>query len=89
MPNSSDRIFKNELRVTRNDFHFILSKMQASEVFTRRQLDVEYQLAIALSRFGEYGSASSWMKKAARFGVGEGTIQVVTDRVIEVNATIF
>jgi len=47
-------------------------------------MDTETQLAIAMSRFGESGTASSWLKKASKFGVGEGSVQVATRRVIQV-----
>jgi hypothetical protein len=85
LPSCDDKIFRNELRVTRTNFDFILGLIRNNKVFSVKQLDVECQLAIALSRFGEYGSGSAWLKKASRFGVGEGTIQAVTTRVIQVS----
>jgi len=58
--------------------------IQGNPVFTEKQLNVEYQLAITLAMMGQSGTASSWLKMATKFGVGEGTIDVVTSRVIKV-----
>ncbi|KAG6823268.1 hypothetical protein H0H93_003936, partial [Arthromyces matolae] len=45
-------------------------------------MPVEEQTAIALYRFGHHGSAASTMKVALQFGIGFGTVKLVTNRVL-------
>jgi hypothetical protein len=45
-------------------------------------MDIEEQIAIALYRFGHYGNGSSTMKVALQFGVGYGTVRLVTNCVL-------
>ena len=46
-------------------------------------MSVHEQVAIALYWFGHYGNAASTMKVALQFGVGYGTVLLVTTRVIK------
>ncbi|KIK02692.1 hypothetical protein K443DRAFT_96467 [Laccaria amethystina LaAM-08-1] len=48
------------------------------------QIPIEEQVIIALFRFGHYRNAASIMKVALQFGVGFGTVHLVTTRVLKV-----
>jgi hypothetical protein len=85
LPNVDESTFKHELRMTRYSFQQVLNKIRNNSVFTEHQIPIDVQLAITLSRFGEYGTGSSWLKKASKFGIGEGTVQLCTSRVIKVS----
>jgi len=46
-------------------------------------MPVKEQAAIALYRFGHYGNAASVMKVGLQFGVGYGTVKLVTTRILK------
>jgi hypothetical protein len=50
-------------------------------------MPVEEQVVIALYRFGHFGNAASTMKVALQFGVGYGTVHLVTTRVMKATCT--
>jgi len=81
----SDR-FRQEFRVPKETFHMLVELLEENEVFQNAighpQTRVEHQLLIVLSRMGEYGSAASVGKTARKFGIGEGTVLLFTQRVI-------
>lgn len=88
LPQLDEGRFRAETRVSRQAFDFILSKIQDHPVFQntnenlQQQLPVERQLHVALHRFGRYGNGVSQKDVANRFGIGEGTTEKVTRRVI-------
>jgi DDE superfamily endonuclease len=82
-----DERFKTETRVSRNAFDFILEKIKDHPIFHRseknnQQLPVENQLHIALYRFGRYGNGASIRDIANHAGIGEGTVEKITRRII-------
>ncbi|KAJ3502372.1 hypothetical protein NLJ89_g8916 [Agrocybe chaxingu] len=80
-------IFRSYLRITPACFDDLVSAIEDDEVFCNNsqndQMPVAEQVAIALYRFGHYGNAASCMKVALHFGVGYGTVQLVTTRVMK------
>jgi hypothetical protein len=80
-------IFRSYLRITPACFDDLVAAIQDDEVFHNNsqngQIPVAEQVAITLYRFGHYGNAASCMKVALHFGVGYGTVQLVTIRVIK------
>ncbi|KAF8801585.1 hypothetical protein BYT27DRAFT_7226771 [Phlegmacium glaucopus] len=60
------QIFRNYLRIDRDCFDALV------------EMPVEQQVVIALFCFGHYGNAASIMKVAFQFGVGFGTVHLVT-----------
>jgi len=87
LPELDDDKFKSEMRVSRDAFRFILNQIQDRQVFMNRsfnkQLPVQDQLSVALYRFGRYGNGASVRDVSAHFGLGEGTVDLVTNRVID------
>ncbi|KAJ7443147.1 hypothetical protein FB451DRAFT_1190265 [Mycena latifolia] len=80
-------IFRSYLRIDPACFDDLLAAIKDDDVFQNNsnnpQMPVAQQLVIALYRFGHYGNAASTMKVALQFGVGFGTIHLVTTRVIK------
>jgi hypothetical protein len=80
-------IFRSYLRITPECFDDLVIAIADDEVFhsnsNNPQMPVEEQVAITLYRFGHYGNSASTMKIALLFGVGYGTVHLVTTRVIK------
>ncbi|KAF8911103.1 hypothetical protein CPB84DRAFT_1743218 [Gymnopilus junonius] len=80
-------IFWSYLHIDPDCFDALCEAIRDDEVFqnnsNNQQMPVERQLIIALYRFGHYGNAASTMKVALQFGVGFGTVQLVTTRVLK------
>lgn len=88
LPKLDDERFRNEMRVSRRAFDFIVNEIKDHEIFISNkpmnpQLPVHHQLAIALYRLGRYGNAASQGMVARHFGVAEGTVVKCTNRVIQ------
>ncbi|KAJ3531949.1 hypothetical protein NMY22_g7953 [Coprinellus aureogranulatus] len=79
--------FRRNLRVSPSTFDGILTQIQDHEVFLstgiRPQLPVDEQLAIALKRFGNFGSNASVEAIAQWAGVSAGMVVAATQRVME------
>ncbi|VDB94232.1 unnamed protein product [Peniophora sp. CBMAI 1063] len=79
-------IFRSYLRVTPACFDDLVKAIKGHAVFhnnsNNKQADVDIQLAVALYRLGHYGNATSTMKVALQFGIGYGSVQNYTDRVL-------
>ena len=79
-------LFRQWLRVDPITFDKILTEISADSLFVNHsrhpQMPVDYQLAIALYRFGHYGNAASLQRVADWAGVGKGTVVVATRRVM-------
>lgn len=80
-------IFRNYLSINPACFDALVEAIRDDEIFhnnsNNSQMPIEQQVAIALFRFGHYGNAASTMKVALQFGVGTGTVHLVTTRVIK------
>jgi hypothetical protein len=80
-------IFRSYLRVTVSCFDALVSVLEEDPTFHSNshngQMPVAEQLAIALYRFGHYGNGASVKKVALLFGVGYGTVKLVTARVLK------
>jgi hypothetical protein len=80
-------IFRLYLRITVSCFDALVSVLEEDPIFhnnsPNEQMPVVEQLAIALYRFGHYGNGASVKKVALLFGVGYGTVKVVTARVLK------
>jgi hypothetical protein len=67
-------------------FDALVAAIETDEVFHNEshhaQMPVEQQLAIVLYRFGHFGNAASVEKVALFMGVGYGTVENATNRVI-------
>lgn len=87
LPRLSDERFKSEMRVSNDAFNYILEKIKGNRVFTNKSINKQFpvrdQLSVALYRFGRYGNGASVRDVAAHFGLGEGTIDLFTNRVIK------
>ncbi|KAF8800291.1 hypothetical protein BYT27DRAFT_7227564 [Phlegmacium glaucopus] len=81
------QIFRNCLRIDPDCFDALVEVICDDEIFLNNsnnlQMPVEQQVVIALFCFGHYGNAASIMKVAFQFGVGFGTVHLVTTRVLK------
>ncbi|KAJ7127999.1 hypothetical protein C8R44DRAFT_830346 [Mycena epipterygia] len=79
-------LFREELRISPYTFDRLVDTLSDDPVFTNDsrngQMPIEYQLAIALFRFGHSGNAAGLQKVANWSGVGKGTVTLVTRRVM-------
>ncbi|KIP12161.1 hypothetical protein PHLGIDRAFT_57966, partial [Phlebiopsis gigantea 11061_1 CR5-6] len=79
-------IFRSFVRVTPACFDSLLHAIQPDPIFhnnsNNEQMPLSEQLAIALIRFGHYGNGASVRKIALWAGVGFGTVDLATFRVI-------
>ncbi|KDQ48956.1 hypothetical protein JAAARDRAFT_128009 [Jaapia argillacea MUCL 33604] len=79
--------FREALRVTPATFDEMVKELTIDPVFSNNsqnaQLPVETQLAITLYRFGHNGNGASLQQIANWAGVGKGTIDLVTQRVMK------
>ena len=80
-------IFRSYLCITPACFNKLVSAIEDDLVFHNSsqnyQMPVAEQVAVALYCFGHYGNAASVMKVALHFGVGYGTVNLVTTRVLK------
>jgi DDE superfamily endonuclease len=87
LPKYDDYRFRQTLRVSREAFEFILQNIKSHPVFqnnsSAKQFPIEYQLQIALFRFGRFGNSASLKDIERTFGVSEGTVINATRRVVE------
>lgn len=78
--------WKEDTRMTRDAFEHIVELIKSDPVFqndsNNKQAPVEIQLAVALYRFGTYGNGASVAQVAKKFGIGAGTTELYTNRVI-------
>jgi hypothetical protein len=91
LPGYDDSRFKQAIRISRKDFQKVLELIQNHHVFntTNSQIPVSVQLAVALYRFGTYGTGSSLSAVARIFGLGDGsTVVRFTRRIIQVNINV-
>lgn len=79
--------FRRNLRVSSTTFDELVTRIGTHEVFvssgSRPQLPVDEQLAIALKRFGNFGSNASVEAVAQWAGVSAGMVVKATRRVME------
>ena len=79
--------FQSYLRVTVSCFDALVSVLEEDPIFHNNShnmhIPVVEQLAIALYHFGHYGNGASAKKVALLFGVGYGTVKLVTARVLK------
>lgn len=80
-------IFRSYLRIDPGCFDDLVTAIEDDEVFHNNsnnpQMPVEEQAVIALYRLGHYGNAASSLKVALQFGVGVGTVHLVTTRILK------
>jgi hypothetical protein len=77
-------IFRSYLHIDPDCFDSLINTICDDEIFQNNsQIPVEEQAVIALYRFGHYRNAASIMKVALQFGVGFGTVHLVTTRVLK------
>ncbi|KAF8579788.1 hypothetical protein K439DRAFT_1620305 [Ramaria rubella] len=80
-------LFRSLLRVTPSTFDASLSKIQDHPIFQsnseKQQIPVNQQLAVVLYRFGHYGNAASMQKVGLWAGLGYGTVDKCTRRVMK------
>lgn len=78
--------FCRNLRVDASTFDFLVELIQNDAIFSNNsnnpQLPIQYQLAIALYRFGHYGNASSAEAVAQWAGCSAGLVVKATRRVM-------
>ncbi|KAF8573191.1 hypothetical protein K439DRAFT_1650049 [Ramaria rubella] len=87
IPKTHPALFRSLLRVTPSTFDVSLSKIQDHPVFQsnseKQQIPVNQQLAVVLYRFGHYGNAASMQKVGLWAGLGYGTVDKCTRRVMK------
>jgi hypothetical protein len=82
------REFRRFARMDPDTFDRLASQLEGAEIFSsnsssvQQQLEVPLQLLIALLRFGHSGNGSSCSKIATMCGVGVGTVDLATRRVL-------
>ena len=86
LPWLTDSEFLHKYRVSRENFKFILEKIEDHPVFQkqsrgRRQKPVAYQLMVFLKFIGTEGSGASNSNQRNTFAIGYGTAAVYRDRV--------
>lgn len=80
--------FRKFARMEPEAFDVLVQALENEDIFYNSssnsfgQIPVERQLLIALIRFGSYGNGASLAKIASLCGVGTGTVELVTRRVI-------
>ncbi|KAH8115356.1 hypothetical protein DFH11DRAFT_1507594 [Phellopilus nigrolimitatus] len=78
--------FREYLRVSPATFDHIVEEIGDDSEFTNNskklQLPVDFQLGLVLYRFGHYGNAMSLSKVADWAGIGKGTVESITRRVL-------
>ncbi|KAE9034573.1 hypothetical protein PR002_g8060 [Phytophthora rubi] len=83
-PNSR---FRTRARMDKDSFKLVVDEIKDNPVFYNRspfaQAPVWLQLAVALDRFGHYGSGASLNRSQELWGIGKGTADDYTDRVIK------
>lgn len=83
---SQPAIFRQYLRITPACFDALLAAISNNPIFfndsPNEQISVEVQLAVALYRFGHYGNGASILEVAIWAGIGYGSVDLVTRRVI-------
>ncbi|XP_055353546.1 putative nuclease HARBI1 [Paramacrobiotus metropolitanus] len=83
---ASDTTYRAEVRVTREGFKRIYDLICGHRVFqnesTNIQRPVDFQLAIALYRFGHYGNGASFNHMSFNMGLSCGAIELYTTHVI-------
>ncbi|KAF8579953.1 hypothetical protein K439DRAFT_1662975, partial [Ramaria rubella] len=85
--NEHPTLFRSLLRVSRPTFDALLSKIQDHPIFQNnsdnQQLAVNLQIAVVLYRFGHFGNAASMQKVGLWAGLGYGTVDRCTRRVMK------
>ena len=87
LPQLNEYDFKEQYRMFHRSFFRILERIQDHPIFhtgteSRPQESPQFQLQVALKRFGTEGSsASSWSTISKQFGIGKGTVGDYTSRV--------
>jgi hypothetical protein len=80
------QIFRSYLQVSPATFDATVDKLRDDAAFQNdsenQQLPVEHQLAVTLYRFGHYGNAASVQKVGLWAGLGYGTVDLFTWRVM-------
>ncbi|KAE9003338.1 hypothetical protein PF010_g13586 [Phytophthora fragariae] len=70
----------------KSSFERVVNKIKDNPVFYNDspcpQAPVWMQLAVALDRFGNYGSGASLSRSQELWGIGKGTVDDYTDRVV-------
>ncbi|OQV23002.1 hypothetical protein BV898_03052 [Hypsibius exemplaris] len=79
-----DKRFRQDIRMSKVAFFSLLHRLQEHPVFQNNSLcpqsPVKLQLAVALYRFGSFGSSASLGKIARHFGISEGSVHLYTER---------
>ncbi|GJJ11590.1 hypothetical protein Clacol_005825 [Clathrus columnatus] len=79
-------LFRCYLHISPAAFDTLLSKLQNDEIFHNQsennQIAVGRQIAVALYRLGHYGNAASMQKVTLWAGMGYGTVDLCTRRVL-------
>ena len=87
MNDIDDDLYKQGFRVTKDQFNHILDRIKDHDIFRQQyrhaQRPVKFQLAVALNRLGRYGNGASKGDLSTYFTIGEGTVLLYTERVIE------
>lgn len=84
--NDRPELFRSAFRLNPSTFDALASAISPFPIFnnqsTNDQLPLDWQLGIALFRLGHHGNAASVSKIALYLGVGFGTVDLCTRRVI-------
>ncbi|KAE8988112.1 hypothetical protein PR002_g21859 [Phytophthora rubi] len=79
--------FRQRTRMDKSSFERVVNKIKDNPVFYNdspcSQAPVWMQLAVALDRFGNYGSGASLSRSQELWGIGKGTVDDYTDRVVK------
>ncbi|KAE9071741.1 hypothetical protein PF010_g25751 [Phytophthora fragariae] len=79
--------FHQRTRMDKSSFERVVNTIKDNPVFYNDspcpQAPVWMQLAVALDRFGNYGSGASLSRSQELWGIGKGTVDDYTDRVVK------
>jgi hypothetical protein len=80
------RRFKHYFRMSKENFNNLLNLIEPHPIFhnnsTNPQRPVRLQLMVTLYYLGSGGNGGTWTKIGGYFGIGDGTVQLFTQRVM-------
>ncbi|KAG7375516.1 hypothetical protein PHYPSEUDO_000889, partial [Phytophthora pseudosyringae] len=87
LSSTTDSVFRQSTTIDKDSFASIVDETQDDPVFHSEsiyaQAPVWMQLAVALDRFGNNGTGASLGRSQRLWGVGKGTVDNYTDRVVQ------
>ncbi|KAF1775691.1 hypothetical protein GQ600_6616 [Phytophthora cactorum] len=77
-----ESVFRESTRMDKASFTSIIDEIQGHPVFSNESTYAQAPLAVALDRFGNYGTGASLNRSQRLWGIGKGTVDDYTDRIV-------